>query len=434
MQLENTFRQFEQYVGNQLKLFLNKNESQIPAQEIPGMDAFNFPGKTINHHESIILLTALTPHVQPALFDNAIKEYLPKGGEFAEFGGVRGTNTRYFLPTGDTALFLLAGYNVEQRLKASIYFHSSHWLYKENILILEPVKEGEPSTSGRLMVTEEFIDKLVFNRRYSPRYGQSFPAKSVTTNLAWQDVVLNEKTLQQVKDVIAWVRHNDILLDQWDMRKYVKPGYRVLFFGPSGTGKTLTATMLAKELSREIYRIDLSQVVSKYIGETEKNLERIFQRAESKDWILFFDEADALFGKRTNVRDAHDRYANQEVAYLLQRIEDFAGLVILASNFKGNIDQAFTRRFNAIIHFTMPTAEERYHLWKKVIPSKAALDDQADLKDLAQRYELSGAAIVNAIHYASLQALNNGTKLIAKNWLIEGIKREYEKEERVFIN
>src|SRR5665811_1345635 len=122
---------------------------------------------------------------------------------------------------------------------------------------------------------------------------------------------------------------------------------------------------------RDVYRIDLSQVVSKFIGETEKNLEKIFNKAESKDWILFFDEADALFGKRSNVNNAHDKYANQEVSYLLQRVEDFAGLIILASNFKSNIDQAFVRRFNAIIHFPMPNASERHKIWISSIPPKA---------------------------------------------------------------
>src|SRR5690606_11585436 len=131
--------------------------------------------------------------------------------------------------------------------------------------------------------------------------------------------------------------------DAWDMRQLIKPGYRTLFYGPPGTGKTLTAMLLGKEFQRNVFRIDLSQVVSKYIGETEKNLEKIFQRAANKEWILFFDEADALFGKRTSVKDAHDRYANQEVSYLLQRVEDFPGLVILASNYKNNIDKAFVR-------------------------------------------------------------------------------------------
>jgi SpoVK/Ycf46/Vps4 family AAA+-type ATPase len=223
-----------------------------------------------------------------------------------------------------------------------------------------------------------------------------------------------------------------MLLNDWGMRKRIKPGYRALFYGPPGTGKTLTASLLGKEFNKDVYRIDLSQVVSKYIGETEKNLEKIFQKAENKDWILFFDEADALFGKRSNVQSAHDKYANQEVSYLLQRVEDFPGLIILASNYKTNIDSAFVRRFNAIIHFPMPGHQERFELWNSSKPVQASFENEAELWNIAVKYELSGSAILSVIQYASLQALNKSTTVLSKEALMEGIKREYEKEERVF--
>ena len=228
------------------------------------------------------------------------------------------------------------------------------------------------------------------------------------------------------------MQHNEIFLNEWQMAKRIKPGYRALFYGPSGTGKTLTATLLGKQFKRDVYRIDLSQIVSKYIGETEKNLEKIFLKAEHKEWILFFDEADALFGKRSNVQSAHDKYANQEVSYLFQRVEDFPGLIILASNFKSNIDQAFIRRFNAIIHFPLPNANERCLLWQSSLPSKAQLDKDVDITAIANKYELSGSSIVNVIHYASLQTIYRSSNTILKKELLEGIKREYEKEERVF--
>jgi SpoVK/Ycf46/Vps4 family AAA+-type ATPase len=160
------------------------------------------------------------------------------------------------------------------------------------------------------------------------------------------------------------------------MGKQIAPVYRALFYGPSGTGKTLTATLLGKEFSREVYRVDLSQVISKYIGETEKNLEKIFVQAENKNWILLFDEADALFGKRTQTKSSNDKYANQEVSYLLQRVENFNGLIVLASNFKNNIDDAFLRRFNSIINFTKPNVEERLELWTKALPKNATIKKQ----------------------------------------------------------
>lgn len=165
--------------------------------------------------------------------------------------------------------------------------------------------------------------------------------RPVTTS-DWQELVLKSATRAGLDEIVSWVRERD---------RPERRGYRVLFQGAPGTGKTLAAQVLAKQLGLELYRVDLASVVSKYVGETEKNLARVFDEAQARDWILFFDEADALFGKRTEVRDAHDRYANIEVSYLLQRIESYEGLVILVSNLRGNIDPAFLRRLNRIIDF-----------------------------------------------------------------------------------
>jgi SpoVK/Ycf46/Vps4 family AAA+-type ATPase len=169
-------------------------------------------------------------------------------------------------------------------------------------------------------------------------------------------------------------------------------------------------------------------VVSKYIGETEKNLSKLFDKAANKDWILFFDEADSIFGKRTNVRDAHDKYANQEVSYLLQRIESHAGLVILASNMKSNIDTSFTRRFNSIIEFENPGIDERMLLWENYIPPTVKLDDNISLKEIARKYEITGANIVNVIQYAGLKTIEKKVKTIAFDDLLKGIQKEYAKE------
>jgi SpoVK/Ycf46/Vps4 family AAA+-type ATPase len=215
------------------------------------------------------------------------------------------------------------------------------------------------------------------------------------------------------------------------MEKHILPGFRALFHGPPGTGKTLTATLLGNEFNRPVYRIDLSQVVSKYIGETEQNLEKIFNLAENKEWILLFDEADALFGKRTSTKSSNDRYANQEVSYLLQRVERFNGLVILTSNFKNNIDDAFLRRFNSIIKFSKPTMEERIKLWTQTLPKNVKVEKQI-IQQLAANYELTGAQIVSAIMHASLLALGGNSNTLSKENILQGVKAEYEKEEKQF--
>lgn len=386
----------------------------------------------LNIEEYSILLLALMPHIRPNFLDSIIQQYLPNGGEFPEIGGVKGNNHRGTLPTGETALFVLAGNDIVKRMQASYYFSSEHFLAKENILTLETVKDGEPRMSGKLMLQPEYVDLFTVGTISKPVFGPDFPAKNISTKMDWSDLILNQKTKQQIHDIKIWLDHNASFMNDWGMEKKIKPGYRALFYGPSGTGKTLTATLLGKQFQKEVYRIDLSQVVSKYIGETEKNLEKIFNKAENKDWILFFDEADALFGKRSTVQNAHDKYANQEVSYLLQRVEDFPGLIILASNFKSNIDQAFIRRFNAIIHFPMPNADERHAIWKTSLPAKASLAEDADLAVISNRYELSGSSIVSVIHYASLQTIFRNRTIISKEDILEGIRREYEKEERIF--
>jgi SpoVK/Ycf46/Vps4 family AAA+-type ATPase len=215
-----------------------------------------------------------------------------------------------------------------------------------------------------------------------------------------------------------------------NLQRRVKPGYRVLFYGPPGTGKTLTTALLGKQFNKDVYRIDLSQIISKFIGETEKNLENVFRRAENRDWILFFDEADALFGKRTSVQSSHDKYANQEVSYLLQRVEDFPGLLILASNFKSNLDDAFIRRFHEVVHFPLPDAGERKILWEKSLPAGLIPESVINLSEIASQYELTGASILSAVQYAALCSYARNSKELTGNDLIEGIRREFLKEEK----
>jgi len=185
---------------------------------------------------------------------------------------------------------------------------------------------------------------------------------------------------------------------------------------------------MGQELGIDVFRIDLSMVVSKYIGETEKNLSTLFDRAMNKNWILFFDEADALFGSRTEVRDSHDRYANQEVSYLLQRVENYNGIIILASNLKGNMDRAFSRRFQSMIKFKIPDAEQRRRLWVNSFSQATVLENGFPLHDLAKTYELAGGSIINVVQYASLKAAERGDNIILYNDVKTGVIRELSKE------
>jgi len=252
----------------------------------------------------------------------------------------------------------------------------------------------------------------------------------VRTALDWDQLVLPHATLDQLEEIKRWILHGGRLLYDWGMRDKLRPGFVSLFHGAPGTGKTLSASLIGKHCGCDVYKLDLSMIVSKYIGETEKNLARVFDLAEHKGWILFFDEADALFGSRTRISDSHDRFANQEVSFLLQRVEDFSGVVILASNLKSNIDDAFMRRFQSVVHFPMPGPRERLHIWREAFSSKAQLESGVDLAAIAERHELSGGTIMNVVRYASLAALGRDSDLVLAEDLAEGIRREHLKEGR----
>src|SRR5437763_13191210 len=202
------------------------------------------------------------------------------------------------------------------------------------------------------------------------------------------------------------MRHRDRVLSDWGYERTVArtQGIKVLFAGESGTGKTMAAQVLSSELGLDLFRVDLATVVSKYIGETEKNLEKIFGAADGSNAILFFDEADALFGKRSEVSDSHDRYANIEVAYLLQRMELYPGAAILATNFKRNIDDAFIRRLDFVVDFPFPEVDDRKKIWQLVLPNAAPVADDIDLDFLATQFKLSGGSIRNCSLAAAFRA------------------------------
>jgi hypothetical protein len=425
----------EAYICERLNVHFGRSAAfQLPAS--PVFESTSVLSSFVVDHnlsaeEFVVLMLALMPHLRPALLTNCLNEYLPQGGDFIELGGVKGTNHRGILPTGETALFILAGDDLHRRIELQKLFSRTHLFAQNGILKLEPLKAGEPPMSGRLLMDTDFLYNVLFRTNYVESFSSEFPAELLTTEMAWSDLVLNAATLRQIRELETWIQYNDVLMQEWGMHRQLKPGYRALFHGPPGTGKTLTVSLLGKFTNRPVFRVDLSAVVSKYIGETEKNLASLFDKAQHKNWILFFDEADAIFSKRTNVKDAHDKYANQEASYLLQRVESYAGIVILASNFKANIDEAFLRRFQSVIYFPMPGTAERTKLWQNVFPVQVALAESIQLERVAATYELSGSSITNVAHYCCLQALADDTNIISLKNLQKGIEREYAKEGRM---
>ena len=381
--------------------------------------------------ERLAIALVLAPHVQPWILDFFFMKNTVNDRGYTIFGGLKGMNHGGFLPTGETLMFLLAADEIEERFDYMKFFAEGHFFYDNHFLKLEPPINDEPVLSGALKLSKELIEMFTTGQITKQNFSLDFPAKLITTQMEWPDLVLPDRTIDQLGEIKSWVTYSHTLMKDWGMEKKLKPGFKTLFYGPPGTGKTLSACLLGKLCSMDVYRIDLSMMISKYIGETEKNLSKIFDLAENKNWILFFDEAEALFGKRTGVSDAHDRFANQEVSYLLQRIEDFNGVVILASNLKSNIDDAFTRRFQSVIYFPMPGPEHRLQLWNNAFPEIAEREGKINLNQVAIKYELTGGTIMNIMRYASLMALSRNEKVIMHNDILNGIKREYLKEGKV---
>jgi hypothetical protein len=257
-------------------------------------------------------------------------------------------------------------------------------------------------------------------------------ASRVTPKNHLKDLILPQEPLEQIHELIARASNASKVHHAWGFGDKGTPIRRVsaLFAGESGTGKTLAAEVIAAELGLVMYKIDLSSVVSKYIGETEKNLKAIFDEAQSGNAILFFDEADALFGKRSEVKDAHDRYANIEVAYLLQQIELYDGVAIMATNLRQNLDEAFTRRLDFVIDFPFPEPEYRYHIWKAHFPAKAPLHSDVNLQDVAEKYRLSGGNIRNAALASAYLAASEGETITTQH-IRRAVRREHQKMGRL---
>lgn len=381
--------------------------------------------------ERVLLLVALEPHHQPlAMIDrlNKIKTDFPD--LYPAFSYYRDPFSSNFYATLQSVLFLCAGKKPEDwRVCEQQLIHHGK-LFKEQFIVLrDPDERGRLSMRLNKIVdlAPEYSEYLLHGQKPRPDFGRSFPARWVTTNLDWDHLVLGDITRAEIADIMDWVSYGKDVLDRSQGR--INRSFPCLFYGPPGTGKSFTAKLIGKQYKKDVFRIDLSMIVSKYIGETEKNLAALFDRAEGKDWILFFDEADALFGKRTGISDSKDKWANLEMSYLLQRMEEFEGLCILATNLKHNLDAAMTRRFQSLIHFPWPKVEERMVIWQKSIPPGFEYPEKISFNKLG-KYDLSGAGIANVIKAACVKAAKRGDYILKVEDLSRFIRVEYAKESR----
>lgn len=272
------------------------------------------------------------------------------------------------------------------------------------------------------------IADLVAEARFQSGHALGELATKIEPRYEWSDLVLPDEQHTMLKDMVSMVQNRPLVLEKWGLGNKLASGSGVsaLFAGPPGTGKTLAAQIMAHQLGIDLYRIDLSTVVSKFVGETEKNLERLFDEASQSNAMLFFDEADTIFGKRSEVKDAQDRYANLEVGYLLQRMESYSGVAILATNLRANLDDAFTRRLHFIVSFPMPEEEDRYRIWKVLLPPEMPISAEVDLRWLAARIKLAGGNIRNILMGAAYIAAGVGSE-VTQAHILQSARREMEK-------
>lgn len=306
---------------------------------------------------------------------------------------------------------------------AGQFFLTSYQIYQAAVLAKQTGLHNQQPLSRSSILTaargqlRPGLERLA--ARISPRYD-------------WKDLILPEDPLIALREIVSTVRNRPTVLEDWGVGKKLSPsgGVTILFAGQPGTGKTMSAEIIAGELGLDLYKIDLSQVVSKYIGETEKNLRQVFDAAQEGGAILFFDEADALFGKRSEVKDSHDRYANIEISYLLQCMENYAGVTILATNLRSNLDEAFTRRLQFVITFPFPEETERLRIWKTLFPPQTPCSSEIDFEQLARRFKLAGGNIRNIIINAAYLAAANGKK-VGMPHLLHSTFRELQKMGRL---
>jgi SpoVK/Ycf46/Vps4 family AAA+-type ATPase len=305
---------------------------------------------------------------------------------------------------------------------------NSQWTQAAGVTIPTPGRPTDSANTDRTAVAAPTLDDFCGAARAQCGHDLGRLTAKVQPHYSWDDIILPPDQMAHLREICAQAEYRNVVYGEWgfDRKLSLGKGLNMLFVGPPGTGKTMAAEVIAHELQLDLYRIDLSQVVSKYIGESEKNLDRIFTAAENSNAILFFDEADALFGKRSEVRDSHDRYANIEISYLLQKMEEYQGISILATNLRQNLDDAFMRRVQAVVEFPFPDAEYRQRIWSSVFPREAPLGEDVDFKLLAQEVQLAGGNIKNMALAAAFYAAGDRGSICMEH-LIQAAHREHQK-------
>ncbi len=428
----------EKIIAQRVQLFQDNSDQfeVVPFDDLSHRD--DLYSKIINHYEFDYLergvfTVAFAHFFYNQIFDSVV-DLKVKYPNRTQIGGFLSNQTE-FSPNLELICFLFTDHSIEERVACYNLFSSNSSLFRFFVLQLNDTIEQKNIWNKTFSLNQDYIQLILTGEISKPNFSLDFPAKLLTTNSRWKDLVLTDNTLNDLNEIIAWYHNEEKIRIDWGYDKVVKPGFRTVFFGPSGTGKSLTAALLGQQLGIDVYRIDITKIVSKYIGETAKNLENLFKQAENKNWILFFDEAESLFGKRTTGGSVNDKYANQEVGYLLQRIEDYPGIVIIATNLKSQMDDAFLRRFQNYIHFPQPEQDLREKLWRNSFNNgHEGIQLDIDYKKLASQFELTGGIICNVIRTCLIQMVMNNAEVIKTDDVESAVKKELSKMGQFYSN
>lgn len=375
--------------------------------------------RNLSDTERTLLLFSLLPHFAPEILRELVAPV--QHGLIitnAHVGGYVKRTSQQFIPTLQTVLFACAGTDKTAQQLSYRELALEGTLIKRQIVSLHTFEYSEPVISDKELIPDlagEYVHFLLQGRQPRADFGKNFPAKILVTEKTWDQLILTSGTKRNIDLLIDWVEHGQNFSK--DVKGFFTLGYPALFYGPPGTGKSLTAALIGKHCGLNVFRVDASKIVSKYIGETEKNLVSLFERMklendrESKKPILFFDEADVLFSKRTEVKDAKDKWANMETSVLLPLIEEYGGLVIVATNLEYNLDPAMDRRFQLKIKFPNLSYKERILVWERGLPPAYSYPGPHSSSELA-RYKLSPASIINVLKGSCMQAHKRHSSIV----------------------
>ena len=394
--------------------------------EFPSSPLANFKHQyNLSDIEFVFLLTALITHIDQHLIERNVLSLLKANSDFPEIGGLRGTNQRHFIPTIQTALFIIAGNQRSKMLEARNIFNSEHRLIKDQVLIIEAPGKGEPFTNSVFSMEEEYISLFTTGKIEVPVYNSSFPAMYLITSAYWDSLVVNDLVKQGIMDVRTWLQNKNAYDHSIDLHHKRANGYKVLLHGPSGTGKTLTATLFGKDVNYKVFRIDLALLFSNNKEEIETIIENLFRKAERRTWILLINQAESLFEKNDVKNNLSAVYSNLFIPYLLERIDFFPGIVFFETNSIEKIDKTFLNKLQQKIEFTLPSILERKQLWSIYLPARFSLSKDVDIVKIAEKYSLTGAEISNSIESITIKAIKRNEYYITMEDIVSVIEGLY---------